>query len=92
MTSNHSSAMSQKIFDLELPMVTVSLYLLCCGLADVGISLTTGQICDRWNGTQTELDDSLHTLVQRGILRPILSDKASRTGYRIMPPDHWKKG
>ncbi|MBI9086824.1 MAG: hypothetical protein JEZ11_24720 [Desulfobacterales bacterium] len=91
MTSNHSSAMSQKIFDMGLPMVTVSLYLLCCGLADVGIPLTTGQIGERWNGTEAELEDGLHTLVQSGILRQVLSDQASRTGYRIMPPDHWKR-
>ena len=92
MTSNHSSAMSQKIFDMGLSMVTVSLYLLCCGLADVGIPLTTGQIFERWNGTPAEFDEGLQALTQRGILVQVLSDQEAQTGYRLMPPDHWRQG
>jgi hypothetical protein len=30
----------QKIFDLKLPTETISLYLLCCGIKDAGITLT----------------------------------------------------
>ena len=43
-------AMSQKIFSMNLGVETVSLYLLCCAVADAG-ALARGT--DPWEGTAT---------------------------------------
>ena len=91
MPPTQTPAMSQEIFEMELAMETVSLYLLCCGLADVGIALSEKNILERWNGSEPELRSGLDQLVDRGILLRILSDQADRNVYRVAAPDHWKR-
>jgi hypothetical protein len=52
MESNHQGpSREQKIFNLGLPTETISLYLLCCGIKDAGMTLTTRNILERWNGS-----------------------------------------
>lgn len=90
MTSETPPAMSQKIFNLGLPMVTVSLYLLCCGLADAGIALSPEEISHRWNGTPDEMEEALEALVQKGILLRVLSEQPPQRLYRITSPNQWQ--
>jgi hypothetical protein len=91
MPPTQTPAMSQKIFEMDLAMEIVSLYLLCCGLADAGIVLSEKSILERWNGSETELRSGLDLLVDRGILLRILSDQVDRNVYRVAAPDHWRR-
>ena len=91
MPSETTPAMSQKIFGLGLSMVTVSLYLLCCGLADAGVVLSPEELSHRWNGTPAEMEDALEALVQKGILLRVLSERPPHTLYRLTPPNQWQK-
>jgi hypothetical protein len=49
---------SSKNFRIKLPTETISLYLLCCGIKDAGLSLTTKNILERWNGTEESISKS----------------------------------
>ena len=55
-------AMSQKIFDLNLSMETISVYLMCCGLTDAGSHFSTANMLKIWNGSETSLREGLGAL------------------------------
>ena len=48
-------AMSQKIFDQNLSTETISVYLMCCGLTDAGSTLSTANLLEIWNGSDSSL-------------------------------------
>ncbi len=81
--------MDQKIFSMDLPVEAVSLYLLCCGLVDAGATVSTKHLLSTWNGTPEELEQSLKTLEDRGILQKILED-AGNAAYRVRKAQNWK--
>ena len=83
-------SMNQLIFRLGLPVDTISLYLLCCGLADEGRAITTRDLEKIWNGTPESLAEGLGVLEQRNILRRILSDRQDRSAYQLTGIEHWK--
>ena len=87
--SRKAPSMSQKIFDLELPMETVSLYLLCCGLADEGKAVCANTIEDIWNGSAQELKAGLIDLEKRNIIRKATPDDAGNDTYRPVSPEQW---
>ena len=82
--------MRQKIFDLNLPMETVSLYLLCCALVDADAPVSTRNLLNKWNGDQGELMQGLSTLVKKNILSQKLSDQEGNAIYHILDPDQWE--
>jgi hypothetical protein len=57
--NDNAAAMNQMIFKIGLPVGTVSVYLLCCSLADAGKRITTGNLLEIWNGTKEALNESL---------------------------------
>ena len=83
------SLMSQRIFDLSLSTELVSLYLLCCGLADIGVSVTQEALMDRWNGTEAELQAGLATLEAKGIVQKLAGPDKEHTTWAINPPADW---
>jgi hypothetical protein len=84
-------AMDQAIFNLGLPMETISVYLLACGLADVGKPVTTKNLTELWNGTTDSLDQGLRELEQRNIIACVLSDGNDRAAFRVKEAHHWKR-
>jgi Fic family protein len=90
-THHHNGIMSRKIFSLKLSTETVSLYLLCCGLADAGQELTRKTIAEVWNGTDEQLTKSLSELEKRNILVRVVSGGDEQAEiYRVTEDSRWK--
>ena len=83
--------MDQAIFNLGLPMETISVYLLACGLTDVGKPVTTKNLTELWNGTEDSLDQGLRELEHRNIIARILFDGNDRAAYSVQEVHHWKR-
>ncbi len=81
----------EQIFHRGLPVETVSLYLLCCGLLDAGIAATRRTIGERWNGGEDQLDRSIEILLSEGILKSESDSKGSAASFITTPPDHWRR-
>jgi hypothetical protein len=71
--------MSQKIFSMNLHVETVSLYLLCCAVADTGTAITQTTLGDKWNGTARGLESEIDPLEEMNIL----AGKVNRRGIGI---------
>jgi hypothetical protein len=83
------SVMDRDIFKLGLSVEAVSLYILCCTLADQGRPVSIKNILPTWNSTEEELKAALKELSERGILRQVLSDLAGNEVYRILDSGEW---
>ena len=91
MTEDHNHpTRSQQIFTLNLPVETVSLYLLCCGLIDEGRKAALKEIKNIWNGSDEALLNALEELENRNIIRKVISDDAGNDIYRVMDAGHWR--
>lgn len=84
-------SMNQLIFRLGLSVETVSVYLLCCGLADAGRAVTTENLEEIWNGTPQALAEGLRLLERKNILRPIAPNGRDRRAYRLTGIEHWNR-
>jgi hypothetical protein len=82
-------SMNQLIFQLGLSVETISLYLLCCGLADAGRAITTRNLMEIWNDTPDSLTEGLRLLESKNILRRILTDQQDRSAYQLTGIEHW---
>lgn len=80
--------MDQKIFELGLPMETVSVYLMCTGLADQDERLSLEILESLWNGGVKELMEGLDKLNALGIVELTGADSPC---YRLCPSESWKK-
>ncbi|PQP33050.1 hypothetical protein C6A36_01255 [Desulfobacteraceae bacterium SEEP-SAG10] len=83
-------AMNQKIFKLELPVETVSVYLMCCSLADTDTTISTKKLSEMWNSTRASLLEGLKDLETRNILLRIISDRAGNNVYKLSDVKNWK--
>jgi hypothetical protein len=81
---------NQRIFDLKLPTETISLYLLCCGIKDAGITLTTKNILERWNGSEEVFHKAMKELEDRNIISRILSDGNKNEAFQIQDVHGWR--
>lgn len=82
--------MDQKIFEMGLPVETVSVYLMCTGLADTGSDLNLETMMSVWTGSEAALMDGLKQLEEKGI---ICRDKAADNGkgvFEIASSETWK--
>lgn len=84
-------AMDQAIFNLGLPVETISVYLLACGLADAGKPVTTKNLSEIWNGTADSLDHGLRELEERNIIARVLSDGKDYSAYKVKEVHRWKR-
>jgi hypothetical protein len=89
-SQNQTSAMNQKIFKLGLSVETVSVYLMCCSLADTDTTISTKKLSEMWNSTQASLLEGLKNLETRNILRRIISDRSGNTVYILSNVKNWK--
>jgi hypothetical protein len=83
-------AMSQKIFSMNLGVETVSLYLLCCAVADAGAAITRTTLQGKWNGNPTALEQELRQLESRNILGSDGKDAHGEPVYRIVEEKQWR--
>ena len=81
---------NQKIFNMDLSVETISTYLLCSGLTDSGASVSVKNLMEIWNGSPSQLHDSLKILEERNVLCKIISDQGDHAVYRIEDPEKWK--
>ncbi|MGD8891614.1 MAG: hypothetical protein PVF94_01180, partial [Desulfobacterales bacterium] len=75
-SQNQTPSMNQKIFKMGLSVETVSVYLMCCSLADTDTTISTKKLFEIWNSTRASLFEGLKDLETRNILRRIISDRA----------------
>ena len=87
---NQNPAMYQEIFSLDLSVETVSVYLICCNLSDNNTVISTKNLSSMWNGTDALLFESLKDLVERHILRKIISDGEEKNIYQLSDVKDWK--
>ena len=90
--SDARPAMNQAIFSAGLPVETVSLYLLCCGLAEAGARISKADLLEIWNSSEAALTRGLDELESLNILRKILTDRESRSIYRMTEHSDWTLG
>ncbi len=82
--------MDQRIFGMGLPVETVSLYLLCCGLSDSGAAISKTHLLGIWNSSEDELIRGLETLEDRNILARAVSDTEADPAYQLTDPKQWQ--
>lgn len=83
-------AMSQKIFSMNLEVETVSLYLLCCAVADTGTAVTQTTLQDKWNGSRSALESELIRLQNKNILRREEDETGGEPVYRMVHEKKWR--
>jgi len=83
-------SMSQRIFAMDLPVEAVSLYLLCCALADAGTPITREALSDRWNGSDETLDREIASLEKRNVIGRNDADASAPASYRLMDDRTWR--
>lgn len=89
-SQNRTPAMNQKIFNLGLSVETVSVYLICCSLADTDTTISTNKLSEMWNSTRAPLLEGLKDLETSNILRRIISDGAGNIVYKLSDVKNWK--
>lgn len=82
--------MNQKIFTMNLGVEAVSLYLLCCAVADTGVPITHSALEDKWNGSPDGLEREINTLKNRNIICSDDSVELGEAVYYLMKEKHWK--
>ncbi len=82
------SHMDRTIFLQNISTLATSLYIVICRVLDDGLSPTTAQIRELWNGTEPDLLLAAEELVKEGILVPIdLSQEDKR--WWVFPSTQW---
>jgi hypothetical protein len=89
-SQNQTPAMNQEIFNLNLSVETVSVYLICCNLSDNNTAISTKNLSSMWNGTEALLIKGLKDLQERNILRKIISDGEEKNIYQLSDVKDWK--
>jgi hypothetical protein len=82
--------MNQKIFQMGLSTETVSLYLLCSGLADAGATLSEKNLLEIWNASPEAMHASFLELEDHGIVVKIISDGKANHIYKLTDGHDWK--
>lgn len=88
-SQNQTPAMNQKIFNLDLSVETVSIYLICCNLSDNNTVISTKNLSSMWNGTEALLIQGLKDLEEMNILRKIISDREEKNIYQLSDIKDW---
>jgi len=88
-SENQPRRMNQKIFQINLPTESISTYLLCCGLADEGTTISTKNLIEVWNSSKEALLKSLEDLVEKRIIQKTLTDLEENAVYELMDVHAW---
>ena len=89
-SESETPAMNQKIFNMDLSVETISVYLLCCGFSDSGTIISTKNLMGAWNDTEKSLSQGLSDLEKRNILRRIIFDQKKTVVYHLTDVKDWK--
>jgi hypothetical protein len=82
--------MDQAIFNFGLSTQTISVYLMCCGLADMGNPVTVKAMLPIWSGSEEELRWGLTELEARHIIEKEAGQTPDLAPYRINPASKWR--
>ena len=88
-SDNGTSSMHQHIFKLGLSTASISVYLLCCGLADESKTISTKNLAEIWAGTPSSLEESIRELQERRIIRMIVSDREDNAVFHLTDVHEW---
>ena len=88
-SENQPRRMNQKIFQINLSTESISTYLLCCGLADAGTTISTKNLIEIWNSSKETLPKSLEDLVEKRIIRKTLTDLEENAVYELTDVHAW---
>jgi len=88
-SQSQTPVMNQKIFNLDLSVETVSVYLICCNLSDNNTLISTKNLSSMWNGTEALLIQGLKDLEEMNILRKIISDREEKNIYQLSDIKDW---
>ncbi len=88
-SSHRPPTREQQIFKMGLAVEAVSLYLLCCGLADAGQPLSLKTILPTWNLDRSALITHLDTLLHHGILTADGAVNDEATQFHLQPTNRW---
>jgi hypothetical protein len=83
-------SMNQRIFEMDLPVETVSIYLLCCGFTDAGKTVSFKNLLEVWNGSRDQLEKGLAQLEDKNILKQIISDKSDNRIFQVADNHCWR--
>ena len=83
-------AMSQKIFSMNLDIETVSLYLLCCAVADAGAPITDRTLIEKWNGSPEALEKHRVLLEKKNIIGRHADNGGEENVYHVMDEKKWR--
>ena len=83
-------AMDQAIFNFGLSTEHISVYLMCCGLSDMGSPVTIETMLPIWNGTQQALRHGLAELARRNIITESAGDEPDSAAYQVNPSSKWR--
>jgi hypothetical protein len=83
-------AMNQKIFSMGLGVEAVSLYLLCCAVADAGAAIQRTTLLEKWNGSPISLDQELARLENRNILCRDATKSKGDPVYQMVDERKWR--
>lgn len=80
--------MDRAIFNAGLSVETVSAYLLCCSLADLGNTITFADLAEIWTGDTPSLEKSLAELENKQIIESRKTDL--NVSYSLKDPKQWR--
>jgi hypothetical protein len=90
MNADGQPAMNQRIFEMGFSTEVISLYLLCCGIQDSAMSISTTRIAERWNGSSQALDNALKVLKNRNIVVEIEEGPDHPKQYKLTDVHAWR--
>ena len=82
--------MSQKIFNLDLPVETISVYLLSCSLSDAGTAVSFSNLLNVWNSSEAALQEGIDELEKRRVIVRIVTDSEDSFIYRVLEDKDWR--
>ena len=82
--------MDQAIFNFGLSTKTISVYLMCCGLADMGSPVTVKTMLPIWSSAEEELRQGLAELEARHIVIKGSGEIPDLALYHINPSSKWR--
>ena len=89
-TTYPEPSMRQQIFSMGLAVETVSLYLLCCAVADAGMPITREALSEKWNESIGTLDRELERLTNRNIIEKITGGDPAAAVYQLVDEKNWQ--
>ncbi len=89
-SQNKKTVMDQKIFKVGLSLEAVSVYMLCCSLADSDTTISTKNLLEIWTSTTEALTEGLKDLEKRNIVLRVISDRKENNIYKLTDANKWE--